>query len=372
MLRLAVFCWTVLVLVHAGGTLAPSSSYECSPSDQGLLCADGKRCCHEGHRCSADSLWCIKQELPSVVMCADLVSECPDANTCCEKPDGSWGCCPVPKAVCCEDKVHCCPEGTSCDVERSRCVSRSSWEDMPMWDKMPARKRVDWENQRANPVPCNSKDSCPDGSTCCKNQKGNWSCCPLPKAVCCSDLVHCCPEGYTCNTAAQTCDMDSGSVAWLEKVPALPKRDVVCDKKHTCEEGSTCCKNSAGQWGCCPLPQAVCCEDGDHCCPAHYKCDEQRSKCILQGVTIPWYAKRPAASTETPLQTPGSTLKPQQVPCQDHSACQDGQTCCKIPSAAWGCCPLPNAVCCSDMEHCCPSGFTCTAGGRCIQGPEFL
>lgn len=43
---------------------------------------------------------------------------------------------------------------------------------------------------------------CPDGSecldyeTCCMMDTGHYGCCPLPKAVCCSDEEHCCPEGY--------------------------------------------------------------------------------------------------------------------------------------------------------------------------------
>lgn len=31
------------------------------------------------------------------VMCSDRESECPVGTTCCETPDGSWGCCPMPK-----------------------------------------------------------------------------------------------------------------------------------------------------------------------------------------------------------------------------------------------------------------------------------
>jgi hypothetical protein len=27
---------------------------------------------------------------------------------------------------------------------------------------------------------------------------GEYGCCPLPKAVCCTDHEHCCPNGFTC------------------------------------------------------------------------------------------------------------------------------------------------------------------------------
>ncbi|XP_075251118.1 prosaposin-like [Convolutriloba macropyga] len=41
---------------------------------------------------------------------------------------------------------------------------------------------------------------CPSIDTQCAEN----ACCPLPKAVCCSDLLHCCPEGYTC--AGKICE----------------------------------------------------------------------------------------------------------------------------------------------------------------------
>jgi len=43
------------------------------------------------------------------------------------------------------------------------------------------------------------QSECPSGNTCCKLSSGGYGCCPLPKATCCSDGVHCCPEGYSCN-----------------------------------------------------------------------------------------------------------------------------------------------------------------------------
>ena len=39
--------------------------------------------------------------------------------------------------------------------------------------------------------------------------------------------------------------------------------------------------------------------------------------------------------------------------------CLKGSTCWKHPSGTYGCCPLENAVCCSDHKHCCPEGYTC-------------
>ena len=52
------------------------------------------------------------------------------------------------------------------------------------------------------------------------------------------------------------------------------------------------------------------------------------------------------------------------VECPDgQSECPSGNTCCKLANEEWGCCPFPNAVCCSDKIHCCPSGYTCGSGG---------
>ncbi|KAM9784464.1 granulin a [Syngnathus typhle] len=371
---LAVLCWVMLLLLEGplGGTCQeghrPTVSFQCSPSAQELACADGKRCCREGHRCSADSLWCFKPE--SVVLCSDKVSECPNGSTCCETLQGTWGCCPLSKAVCCEDKVHCCPAGSLCDVQRSVCVSPEDGEDTPMWDKFPARRRANWENRQANIVPCDDKVHCRDGTTCCKNTQGLWSCCPLPEAVCCSDYLHCCPKGHRCNIAAQTCDLEWRSVPWLEKEPATPRQqemEVKCDATHTCAESSTCCKTQTGAWGCCPLPQAVCCPDGHHCCPTDYTCDEMRSKCVKGNVALPWYPQLPASiPSMVPLRTLVTAVKLGFVQCDDGSLCDDGQTCCKISPTEWGCCPFANAVCCSDMKHCCRAGYRCTAGGQCI------
>ena len=40
------------------------------------------------------------------------------------------------------------------------------------------------------------------------------------QAVCCSDHLHCCPQGYTCDVAAGTCDTGGLSIPWLQKTPA--------------------------------------------------------------------------------------------------------------------------------------------------------
>ncbi|XP_076610817.1 progranulin-like [Chaetodon auriga] len=44
--------------------------------------------------------------------------------------------------------------------------------------------------------------------------------------------------------------------------------------------------------------------------------------------------------------------------CPDGNVCSDLDTCC-MTRHGYSCCPYPNAVCCSDLAHCCPSGFRC-------------
>eukprot|EP01121_Diplochlamys_sp_Union-15-3_P020779 TRINITY_DN81_c0_g1_i1.p1 TRINITY_DN81_c0_g1~~TRINITY_DN81_c0_g1_i1.p1 ORF type:complete len:139 (+),score=8.78 TRINITY_DN81_c0_g1_i1:43-459(+) len=45
------------------------------------------------------------------------------------------------------------------------------------------------------------------------------------------------------------------------------------------------------------------------------------------------------------------------------------ETCCAASGPdEWGCCPYPNAVCCSDKQHCCPKGYKCdTTLSECVQ-----
>merc|ERR1719276_553575 len=49
-------------------------------------------------------------------------------------------------------------------------------------------------------------------------------------------------------------------------------------------------------------------------------------------------------------------------------SCPDSATCCPLPKGEGeGCCPFPDATCCSDKTHCCPHGLTCDLrAGRCI------
>ncbi|XP_016088172.1 granulins-like isoform X2 [Sinocyclocheilus grahami] len=301
----------------------------------------------------------------SDVPCNDTAA-CPDGTTCCKTKEGGWACCPLPEAVCCDDFIHCCPHGKKCNVAAGTCEDPSC-SGVPWVEQVPVQPIISQDKQTSD-VPCNDTAACPDGTTCCKTKEGGWACCPLPEAVCCDDFVHCCPNGTTCNVAAGSCDEPSGSKPWFEKLPALPRAgqkspgNVNCDSSHVCPDSNTCCKNIDGDWGCCPLPEAVCCTDGEHCCPANYECDVTRVSCIRGNVVIPWYNKISAQSTPAPSLDLGT------VECDEQSSCSADSTCCHLSTGEWGCCPLPEAVCCPDQEHCCPKGYRCDLRRRsCIK-----
>ena len=91
-----------------------------------------------------------------------------------------------------------------------------------------------------------------------------------------------------------TCQRGNLKIAAVSKVPAkliankkdevYPKSpsNVVCpDGESQCPDGNTCCKLASGQYGCCPLPEAVCCNDHVHCCPHGYTCDTCKKLVVL-------------------------------------------------------------------------------------------
>ncbi|XP_062342716.1 granulin 1 [Osmerus eperlanus] len=255
---------------------------------------------------------------------------------------------------------------------------------------------------------------CPDGKvcsnlqTCCFTQKG-YVCCPVPNAVCCADLTHCCPHGYRCNTATKQCVRDGlpwDNLPLLEKVaaeppssPALPLVEaqepgsapaqsqgvedesvVHCDSLHYCPSGTTCCRHPTGLWFCCPYSPGRCCLDGYHCCHYGYDCDPTYTKCIRRGLRYPDPPTLPSASTPatrrlalpegpalaeevtlTALVPASNTNGPQAgvIRCDSRFYCPSGTSCCRLPSGGWGCCQYPLGQCCGDGLHCCEYGYTC-------------
>ena len=61
----------------------------------------------------------------------------------------------------------------------------------------------------------------------------------------------------------------------------LSSKGVLCPDKHSqCADGATCCGLLDGHYGCCPLPNAVCCSDHLHCCPSATRCDVMEGRCL--------------------------------------------------------------------------------------------
>ncbi|KAG1967864.1 progranulin [Pimephales promelas] len=372
--------------------------WACCPLPEAVCCDDFIHCCPHGKTCnvaagscddpSGSSPWLekvpvqpISQNVPvtqvtsvySDVPCNDTAS-CPDGTTCCKTKDGEWACCPLPEAVCCDDFIHCCPHGKTCNIAAGSCDDPSG--SSPWLEKVPVQP-ISQNVAVTQDVPCNGTASCPDGTTCCKTKDGGWACCPLPEAVCCDDFIHCCPHGKICNVAAGSCDDPSCSgVPWVEQVPLrsvisqnlidTQNSDVPCNGTASCPDGTTCCKTKDGGWACCPLPEAVCCDDFIHCCPHGKTCNVAAGSCDDPSGSSPWLEKVPVQPISQNVAVTQVTSVYSDVPCNGTASCPDGTTCCKTKDGEWACCPLPEAVCCDDFIHCCPHGKTCNvAAGSC-------
>ncbi|CAL1600106.1 unnamed protein product [Knipowitschia caucasica] len=380
MLQVSILCLAVslsaALVCPDGGMCAEKNtcckntegSYGCCPLPKAECCSDHLHCCYEGTICDLVHRKCVNktvslpwllripttqlEETVKAVDCPDKVSECPDDTTCCELPDGSWGCCPLVKAVCCKDKQHCCPEGKHCDLEHSTCNSPTS-EPIPMLKKVPARRRLETADVGAVTCP-GGRSSCPDDYTCCLLPTGDYGCCPYPNAICCSDHEHCCPSNSTCDLKKEMCRSGDALMPMLRKIAAA-SNDIRCPDDSTCPDKTTCCKMYAGDYGCCPMPDAVCCEDKLHCCPSGARCDLVRYMCVASFSNTPMVSKVPALRKESAkLQKEVGTVQ-----CDGSAVCADGTTCCKLLTGSWACCPLPEAVCCKDHLHCCPHGTVC-------------
>ncbi|XP_074417969.1 progranulin [Larus michahellis] len=266
------------------------------------------------------------------VLPASSVALCQDGTPC-----PAVASCPLPEGVLCASGHHCCPRGSRCSADGESCIAAPA--------------------PRAVPCP-DGQSECPDDATCCVTATGAWGCCPMPQASCCADKVHCCPHATLCDLAHGRCLSPAGDIplatkfpAWKRQPPAsVALRQVLCpDGRSACPDGATCCQLSSTQYGCCPLQNAVCCGDRRHCCPQGTTCDLERSTCT---------SARPLPALP----------KASDVRCDEETSCPDGNTCCRLSSGAWGCCPLEQAVCCPDHVHCCPQGYTCDpAGGSCLQ-----
>jgi len=241
------------------------------------------------------------------VVCPDGRMECSEQMTCCQLQDTSYGCCPFPKATCCSDGLHCCPYETTCDIKHAMC----------------RRKDGDFHSWVETGRPVNSTF---DGATLEISSKAERENEVLP--------------------------LEGAAVQGR-----ISARKTECPgSNQTCADSYTCCKTPMGDYGCCPMIDAMCCEDHIHCCPKGSVCDTKSGRCSKQTVSFT------STNSRNNVICPGGEYQ-----------CPDRTTCCAMGGGEYGCCPLENASCCADLLHCCPEGYRCSVAGACLRsgGPDL-
>ncbi|XP_043073816.1 progranulin-like isoform X2 [Puntigrus tetrazona] len=114
---------------------------------------------------------------------------------------------------------------------------------------------------------------------------------------------------------------------------------VHCDTSTYCPDGTTCCLNPYGSWGCCPYLMGQCCRDGLHCCPHGYLCDSTSTHCQVAWLRLsssPRLALKAIQKTQPVLFKQKSQTE--KVHCDGDVYCPAEQFCCKTSSGQWGCC----------------------------------
>lgn len=151
--------------------------------------------------------------------------------------------------------------------------------------------------------------------------------------------------------------------------------EVICpDERYKCPSGTTCCNNGYGHFGCCPLPDAVCCSDHVHCCPHSTVCNVAEGRCIKPEadgeMLISWYEKFQGTRVvrKKSVKNEASIMQ-----CNGKSACSGSDQCCEMNDGQASCCPFKDGICCEGGRHCCPSGFECDQEeGRCLKEGEIF
>ena len=136
---------------------------------------------------------------------------------------------------------------------------------------------------------CRNKKCCPINPA-----RTRFSCCSIGvRAICCPDLIGCCPVGFICDIRRQLCLRPGySSVLRVQAIPLVNSTDKRCrdgtagiypkvnriipsqkaetafkrsgvigtsgdvfstDEKHQCPDGTTICELSSGIYGCCPI-----------------------------------------------------------------------------------------------------------------------
>ena len=97
-------------------------------------------------------------------------------------------------------------------------------------------------------------------------------------------------------------------------------------------------------WACCPLVNAVCCDDHQHCCPHNLPvCDVTAGRCLAgvgQGFedSVPWTTKQPL------MKVCPAALRPQLLPeVAAISACSAGTASLRSMGSSWPVCTIHSA-----------------------------
>ncbi|CAF4457213.1 unnamed protein product [Rotaria socialis] len=287
---------------------------------------------YKNFKYSLDSISIKTKSIP----CPDKQSYCPDNETCCLLSSGQYGCCPLPDAVCCNDNLHCCPNGYTCDVEHSRCQKGfvNSYDILCpdpnavccndyshccpngyicniKENKCDKGISIPWFRKKSafplknilsskiiirnlslslSTIQCSDEKSiCPEETTCCELNDHSYGCCPYRQASCCSNKIHCCQKGYSCDESGSRCIrhlnfIEKQNIKSQRLISLSIVQEQICpDEKTICSLNSTCCPNKNEQiisYSCCPYSNAVCCDDGQHCCPMGTFCDNKSCGCI--------------------------------------------------------------------------------------------
>jgi len=85
------------------------------------------------------------------------------------------------------------------------------------------------------------------------------------------------PVGFTLSGLGHTTHNDYDVIATAAQYQQPPAEQ--CGDRSLCPIGNTCCQ-WAGKWGCCPMPNAVCCSSG--CCLNGCNCDNGDCDCFLR------------------------------------------------------------------------------------------
>uniref|UniRef100_A0A0K0DV01 Granulin n=1 Tax=Strongyloides stercoralis TaxID=6248 RepID=A0A0K0DV01_STRER len=225
--------------------------------------------------------------------CDDTQFFCPTGDTCCQLGNTTYGCCPMPLAVCCSDHEHCCPHNTICNKGRCYSENKKSISGIKLKFALLDNKInfIEKTSKNTSTHMCDDKmTECFNNNTCCKINPQGYGCCPLKDAVCCSDRLHCCPQNSTCIKGKCLKNNDKIISGVKLKLSSFDNKkfsnfskytsnNLCDDKKTVCPDDATCCLLNSGMYGCCPFEDAVCCNDHYHCCPFGFKCNLVEESC---------------------------------------------------------------------------------------------